>query len=205
MTVPICRCPCCHSVSRMPSVASVYGEFSMSMRTKNPLRIGRLEDAPHVVHRGRAIDVESQLRQLQRDVALDARGDDGVDDPRRNRPPRPPPLRRWTRFRRGSRASGAVPCRCRSATAATASSIDSPAMNRRAKPPPGRHAVLRRQPLQGRKFVRGRGTVPSRWRRASVYQHQWVALGATAGARSTARSSEARSARARGSVRPPRR
>ena len=36
ITVPTLRCPCRHSVSRISSVASVYGEFSMSMRTKNP-------------------------------------------------------------------------------------------------------------------------------------------------------------------------
>ena len=51
----------------------------MSMRTKNPC-IGGLEDAAHVVDRGGAIDVEPELRQLERDVALDAGRDDGVDD-----------------------------------------------------------------------------------------------------------------------------
>ena len=59
---------------------------------EEPVRVGRLEDAPHVVDRGRAVDVEPELRELQRDVALDARGDDRVDDAHvvGARPPRPP-------------------------------------------------------------------------------------------------------------------
>jgi hypothetical protein len=40
----------------------------------------RVEDAPEVVDARRPIDVESQLRQLQRDVALDPRLHDRVED-----------------------------------------------------------------------------------------------------------------------------
>ena len=47
---------------------------------EEPVRIGRLEDAAHVVDRGGPVDVEPELRQLQRDVALDAGRDDRVDD-----------------------------------------------------------------------------------------------------------------------------
>ena len=43
-------------------------------------RLGELENLAQVVDRARAIDVEAELRQLQRDVALDARLDDGPDD-----------------------------------------------------------------------------------------------------------------------------
>ena len=43
-----------------------------------PLR--RLEDAPQVVHAGGAVDRQAELRQLERDVALDAGGDDGLDE-----------------------------------------------------------------------------------------------------------------------------
>ena len=47
---------------------------------EEPVRIGRLEDAAQVVDRGGPVDVEAELRQLERDVALDAGGDDRVDD-----------------------------------------------------------------------------------------------------------------------------
>ena len=43
-------------------------------------RIGGLEDAAHVVDRRGAVDVEAQLRQLQRNIALDSGCDDGVED-----------------------------------------------------------------------------------------------------------------------------
>jgi hypothetical protein len=36
------------------------------------------EDAAEIVGRGRAVDAEAQLRQLERDVALDARLDDAT-------------------------------------------------------------------------------------------------------------------------------
>ena len=52
----------------------------MSMRTKNPCRLGALEDLAQVVDRARPVDVEPELRELQRDVALDAGRDDRVDD-----------------------------------------------------------------------------------------------------------------------------
>ena len=45
----------------------------MSMRTKNPAGLGALENLAQVVDRARLVDVEPELRQLQRDVALDAR------------------------------------------------------------------------------------------------------------------------------------
>src|SRR2546428_239466 len=35
-TTPTCRYSCCHSVSKISMVTSVYGEFSMSIQTKNP-------------------------------------------------------------------------------------------------------------------------------------------------------------------------
>jgi hypothetical protein len=41
---------------------------------------GGLEDAPQVIDRGRPIDVQAQLRQLDRHIALDARPHDGVED-----------------------------------------------------------------------------------------------------------------------------
>ena len=40
----------------------------------------RVEDAAQVVHTGRAVDGQAELRQLERDVALDAGGDDRLDD-----------------------------------------------------------------------------------------------------------------------------
>ena len=39
---------------------------------EEPVLAGGVEDAPQVVHAGGAIDVEPELRQLERDVALDA-------------------------------------------------------------------------------------------------------------------------------------
>ena len=39
---------------------------------EEPVRVGRLEDAAQVVDGRGAVDVEAELRELQRDVALDA-------------------------------------------------------------------------------------------------------------------------------------
>ena len=47
-------------------------ELSMSMRTKNPHRSAAVENLPQVVDADRAIDVEAELRQLERQIALDA-------------------------------------------------------------------------------------------------------------------------------------
>ena len=49
------------------------------MRTKNPHALGRRQNLPQVVDADRAIDVEAKLRQLERQVALDASPIDGVD------------------------------------------------------------------------------------------------------------------------------
>ena len=73
----------------------MYGEFSMSMRTKKPGGLGALEDLPQVVDRARPVDVEAELRQLQREVAADAGRDDRVDD-------REVVARRGVGLRRGS-------------------------------------------------------------------------------------------------------
>ena len=77
----------------------------MSMRTKKPWPLGRLEDPPQVVDRGGAIDVEPELRELQRQVALDARRHHLLDDRAGSRasPRRPAPAS--PRSRRGSRAT----------------------------------------------------------------------------------------------------
>ncbi len=47
---------------------------------EEPRRIRPGEDLPDVVHRARAIDVEAELRQLERDVPADAGGDDRLAD-----------------------------------------------------------------------------------------------------------------------------
>jgi hypothetical protein len=39
-----------------------------------------LEDAAQIVHGGGAVDVEAELRELERHVALDARLHDGAED-----------------------------------------------------------------------------------------------------------------------------
>ena len=78
----------------MSSVTSVYGELSMSMPDEEPCRLGLLEDAAQVVDAARAVDVEPELRQLQREVAADAGGDDGVDDVAGIRASRRPPASR---------------------------------------------------------------------------------------------------------------
>ena len=44
------------------------------------VRPGRVEDAAQVVEAGRPVDVQAELRELQRDVALDAGRHDAVDD-----------------------------------------------------------------------------------------------------------------------------
>ena len=63
------------------------------MRTKKPWRPGRLEDAAQIVDARRAIDAGAELRQLERDVPLDPRRDNDLEEPdvlaRRAR--RPPP------------------------------------------------------------------------------------------------------------------
>ena len=51
----------------------------MSMRTKNPHRSAAVEDLPQVVDADRAVHVEAELRQLERQVALDARPIDRLD------------------------------------------------------------------------------------------------------------------------------
>ena len=67
-TTPICRWPCCHSVSKISSVTSVYGEFSMSMRTKNPAGSARSRIFRRLSTAHRLVDVEAELRQLQRQM-----------------------------------------------------------------------------------------------------------------------------------------
>ena len=137
----------------------------------------RIEDAAQVVDAGRAIDVEAELRQLERHVALDARSRRWRRGCGGSRASRRRPLPPSRRSRRDSRASGAGRVSARPRTAATASSTDSPAMNRRANPP-RRHAVARRQPLAGIRSVRGSEKGPSTSRRASVGRTRWARAGA---------------------------
>ena len=51
----------------------------MSTRTKKSCAAARVENPAQVVDARRAIDREAQLRQLERDVAADARGDNPID------------------------------------------------------------------------------------------------------------------------------
>ena len=67
--------------------ASRRSRASRRCTASSPCRCGRrirparpLEDASQVVDGGGAVDVEAELRQLQREVAPDARCDDGADD-----------------------------------------------------------------------------------------------------------------------------
>ena len=80
ITVPTMVCPCCHSVSRMLERRVGIRRVLHVDADEEAVRVGRLEDAPHVVDRGGAVDVEAELRQLERDVALDAGRDDLADD-----------------------------------------------------------------------------------------------------------------------------
>ena len=144
--MPMLRYSSCHSVSKTSSVTLGVRRILHVDAHEELVAAGRVEDAPQVVDAGGAVDVEAELGQLQRDVALDARRDDHVDEPHV-----------LARGRGGFldvlHALAEVvereqhPRACSARAASIASSTVSPAMNRRAKPL-GRHAVLRREPLE---------------------------------------------------------
>ena len=100
-----CGSPAATASRRRSSVTSVYGEFSMSMRTKNPWRAGRLEDAPQVVdarspgrRRGPSCVSFSEMLRSMPEATM-ASMSSQVLARRRGRP-----LERARRSRRGSRA-----------------------------------------------------------------------------------------------------
>ena len=64
---------------RYSSVASVYFELSISMRTKKPQRVAGGENFPQVIDADCAIDVQAELRELEREVPLDPGAIDSID------------------------------------------------------------------------------------------------------------------------------
>ena len=75
-TTPMFGMPCCHSVSKIVERHLRIRRALHVDADEELVALGRLEDAAQIVDAGGAIDVESELRQLERDVAADARRDD---------------------------------------------------------------------------------------------------------------------------------
>ena len=116
---------------------------------EEPGRLGALEDPAQVVDGARPVDVEAELRQLQRDVAPDAGRDRSPRSRRGTRASPRRPRRGSRRSRRGGRASCVKPRASTARAASIASSTvfagDEPAGEARRLA----HAVARRQRLEG--------------------------------------------------------
>ena len=126
----------------------------------------RIENAPEVVDTRGAIDVEPELRQLERDVALDPRIDDRLDDAAVL-------ARRGIRFSRGLDALAEVVERQEQAAGIKAADRGDRFFDGLAGDEPAReaalaHPVARGQPLQGVDLREGVEERFGRRRRASV-------------------------------------